>query len=72
MRPIIILQYIIKCNVSRYLRAVGHQGCIFGAIDERVMPEGEQRVLVVMRRHTGLRETRMKQLPQGPHKRTYL
>jgi len=66
------LQYIIKCNIARYLRTVGHLGRIFRTIDKRVMPECEKCMLIVMRRNTGLGEARMEQLPQGAHKRTYL
>lgn len=58
-------QYVVKCNVARDVRTVGHQKRVLGAVDRGLVPERQQRLLVVVRRNGRFRKPRMEQLPQG-------
>lgn len=63
-RSFLYSQNVIERNVARDLRN-GHSDLgILRTVHHRVVPEREQRLLVVVRCNGGLRQARVKQVPQ--------
>lgn len=57
-------QNVIKRNVLRDFRIIDNLLCVLGAVDGCVVPERQQRLLVVVRWNARLGQLRVEQLPQ--------
>lgn len=57
-------QYIVKCNVFRYMRIVKYHSDVLRAIRANVIPEQKYRLLIMVHRNARFGELRMEEGPQ--------